>query len=108
MKGLVFAITVDTAPDLFTLGLYANRFGDDQVTIAVYLDVTVERLDVFCREDGHRNERQREGGQQPKRYHPGCDSSNSKYSAGSKPNRRASNRSGKLSIRVFRSLTAPL
>ena len=54
-------VAVDSAPDLLALCVHANRFGNDQVTVTAYLDVTVKRLDVLCRGGGHRKKHQRKG-----------------------------------------------
>ena len=97
-------IPQDAAPDLRALGAHAQSLGDFEGAVGTHADVALPRQDALVGARDRDRCRQRQK-QQPGALHQG---SNSKYSAGAKPNRRATTRSGIVAMRVFRLFTAPL
>ena len=97
-------IAQDATPDLLALGAHAQCLGDLEHAVRAHADVALPQQDAFVG-TGDRDRRRQRQQQQPGAPHQG---SNSKYSAGAKPNTRATTRSGIVAMRVFRLFTAPL
>src|SRR5215468_3508536 len=102
----------DPAADLVALCAHLDRFHYVNDAVALDLDLTVEGQNAFgsagC---AHRQQRETEQDSSHHCSSAGCACwapSSSKYSAAWKPNSRATIRSGNVSTRVFRLLTAPL
>ena len=110
-------VAEDSAPDVHALRTHAQGLADLDRAVGAHTDVALPAQDAFVgayvgryeqEGEAQRHDRAQDPPETCSPHHATFADSNSKYSAGTKPNSRAGITSGNVATRVFRLFTAPL